>query len=74
MLVVDNAKKSQPKKVNVSLGMKINRNKELDWVECTACEKWRVWGSNEKIPLGDWQCSSNTWDSFNSCDVPEQDY
>ena len=44
------------------------------WVQCVFCQKWRHWGSDEKLPEEDvdWKCEENTWDQFNSCDIAEQ--
>ncbi len=51
---------------------RVEREQALVWVECSSCKKWRVWKSGEKPPEGDWLCSDNSWDSFNSCEVPQQ--
>ena len=45
----------------------------LEWVECTTCAKWRVWRSVKPIPDGDWSCTENTWDEYNSCGTDQEE-
>ena len=45
---------------------------ERSWVECEKCSTWRrqVAGADEW--LGDFDCSMNNWDRYNSCGLPEE--
>ena len=46
-----------------------------EWVACDKCSKWRKLPFNilpEDLPEGDWFCTMNTWDTFNTCEVEEE--
>jgi hypothetical protein len=45
------------------------------WIQCEACEKWRKVSQsfNSNDFLKQFTCVQNNWDSFNSCDIEEQE-
>ena len=46
-----------------------------EWVGCEKCSKWRKLPFNilpDDLPEGDWFCTMNTWDTFNTCEVEEE--
>ena len=49
--------------------------KEVNWVQCSSCEKWRTLPAyiNADALPEDWTCSQNTWNpQHNACDILEE--
>jgi hypothetical protein len=64
-------------KVIIKENMTSNQSKQLEWVHCDKCHKWRKLPhriSAASLANVDWTCSMNTWNpSRATCDAPQED-